>query len=203
MLIVAVLGSILGGIATPTESAAIAAAAAFIIGKWFNRELKPGDTWKAIVEAGSTTATVLVLVAMASLFSWVLIFEQIPQQVSLWIVGITSDPFYFMLLVNVMLLAIGAVIDGVPALIMIVPILLPIARNVYGIDPFHFGVVISINLVLGLLTPPVGTGLYIAAHAARVRAGKVFMAFTPFFIAVLLLLILLSWQPRLVTFLLD
>jgi TRAP-type C4-dicarboxylate transport system permease large subunit len=137
------------------------------------------------------------------LFGWILIFEQIPQQVSEWIVSITSDPFYFMLLVNVVLLGIGAVIDGIPALIMVVPILLPIARTVYDIDPYQFGVIICINLVLGLLTPPVGTGLYIAAHAAQVRAGRVFLAFIPFLLVVMILLILLSWQPVLVTYFLN
>ena len=85
-------------------------------------------------------------------------------------------------------------------MIMIVPILLPIAQRVYHIDPYHFGVVISINLVLGLLTPPVGTGLYIASHVAKVRAGKVFAAILPFFLVVVMLLVLLSWQPALVTF---
>jgi TRAP-type C4-dicarboxylate transport system permease large subunit len=108
-----------------------------------------------------------------------------------------------MLLVNGLLLFVGAVIDGIPAMIMIVPILLPIAQKVYDIDPYHFGVVISINLVLGLLTPPVGTGLYIASHVADVRPGRVFLAIIPFFLVVLLLLILLSWQPQLVTYFLN
>jgi tripartite ATP-independent transporter DctM subunit len=200
---VIIVCSILFGIATPTESAAVAAVTALVIGKWFNRELEPGDLWKAFLSAGTNTAVVLFLIALASLFGWVLIFEQIPQLVSAWIVDLTSDPFYFMLLVNVLLLFVGAVIDGIPAMIMIVPILLPIAQKVYDIDPYHFGVVISINLVLGLLTPPVGTGLYIASQVANVRPGRVFLAIIPFFLVVLLLLILLSWQPQLVTYFLN
>jgi tripartite ATP-independent transporter DctM subunit len=199
---VIIVCSILFGIATPTESAAVAAVTAFVIGKWINRELKPGDLWKAFLSAGTNTAVVLFLIALASLFGWVLIFEQIPQLVSDWIVDLTSDPFVFMLLVNAVLLFVGAIIDGIPAMIMIVPILLPIAQKLYDIDPYHFGVVISINLVLGLLTPPVGTGLYIASHVAKVRPGRVFIAIVPFFVVVLLLLILLSWQPKLITFLL-
>jgi len=200
---VIIVFSILFGIATPTESAAVAAVSALVIGKWINKELEPGDLWKAFLSAGTNTAVVLFLIALASLFGWVLIFEQIPQLVSEWIVNLTSDPFVFMLLVNGLLLFIGAVIDGIPAMIMIVPILLPIAQKVYDIDPYHFGVVISINLVLGLLTPPVGTGLYIASHVANVRPGRVFLAIIPFFLVVLLLLILLSWQPQLVTFFLN
>jgi tripartite ATP-independent transporter DctM subunit len=197
---VIIVCSILLGIATPTESAAVAAVTAIVIGKWINRELKPGDLWKAFLSAGTNTAVVLFLIALASLFGWVLIFEQIPQHVSEWIVGLTSDPFVFMLLVNAVLLFVGAIIDGIPAMIMIVPILLPIAQKLYDIDPYHFGVVISINLVLGLLTPPVGTGLYIASHVAKVRPGRVFIAIIPFFVVVLMLLILLSWQPGLITF---
>jgi tripartite ATP-independent transporter DctM subunit len=199
---VIIVSSILFGIATPTESAAVAAASAFVIGKWINHELQPGDFWKACIAAGTNTAVVLFLIALASLFGWLLIFEQIPQLLSDWIVALTSDPFVFMLLVNAMLLLIGAIIDGIPAMIMIVPILLPVAQKIYDIDPYHFGVVISINLVLGLLTPPVGTGLYIASHIANVRPGAVFLAIIPFFLVVLLLLVLLSWQPGLITFLL-
>jgi tripartite ATP-independent transporter DctM subunit len=198
-----IVASILLGIATPTESAVVAAVAAFLIGKWINRELTPGDAWKACLNAGTNTAVVLFLVAMASLFGWMLIFEQIPQLVSNWITGLTTDPLVFMLIVNLVLLLVGAVIDGIAAMIMIVPILLPIAQRLYDIDPYHFGVVISINLVLGLLTPPVGTGLYIASHIAEVRPGRVFAAILPFFVVVLALLVLLSWQPGLVTFFLQ
>ena len=195
-----IVSSILLGFATPTESAAVAGVVAWFIGRYINKELEFADIWKGFLQAGTNTAVVLILVAMASLFGWVLLFEQVPQSIANWVVGLTSDPFYFMLLVNLVLLFLGAVIDGIPAMIMIVPILLPIAQRVYGIDPYHFGVVISINLVLGLLTPPVGTGLYIASHVAKVKAGKVFMAILPFFLVVLMMLILLSWQPLLVTF---
>jgi len=195
-----IVGSILAGLATPTESAALAAVAAFVIGRWINRELQPGDVWIALLQAGTNTAMVLLLVAMASLFSWMLIFEQIPQRISEWIVGVTSDPFFFMLLVNAVLLVLGAVIDGIPALIMIVPVLLPIAQRVYGIDAYHFGVIVCLNLVLGLMTPPVGTGLYIAAQSAKVKAGQVFRSIIPYLLVAMLLLVLLSWQPVLITY---
>ncbi len=200
---VIIVGSIVMGIATPTESAAVATLAALLLGKWGYRELQITDIWKSCINAGLQSAVVLFLIAMASLFSWVLIFEQIPQQVAQWITGLTTDPFVFMLLVNMVLLLVGAVIDGIPAMIMVVPVLLPIAQKIYDIDPYHFGVVISINLVLGLLTPPVGTGLYIAAQVANVRPGKVFVAIIPFFLVVILTLILLSWQPGLVTYFLN
>jgi TRAP-type C4-dicarboxylate transport system permease large subunit len=105
-----------------------------------------------------------------------------------------------MLLVNASLLLIGAFIDSIAALIVVVPLLLPIAQANYGIDPFHFGVVVCINLVLGILTPPVGTGLFIASTLAKVSPGRIFIALAPFLLVTLAVLVLLSWQPWLVTF---
>lgn len=198
-----IVGCILMGIATPTESAAIAALVAGVIGKWVNKELTKKDIWKALMHAGAITSVILFLIAAAGLFGWVLIFEQVPQQIAHWITGVTDDPFKFMLLVNISLLVVGAVIDGIPALIMLVPILLPIAQKAYAIDPYHFGVVICINLVLGLLTPPVGTGLYIASHAANLKPGRVFVAVAPFILVLMGILVLLSWKPYLITYLLG
>jgi TRAP-type C4-dicarboxylate transport system permease large subunit len=133
----------------------------------------------------------------------VLIYEQVPQTVAAWASGLTDNPFVFMLMVNIMLLLVGMVIDGIAALIMVVPILLPIATDVFGIDPYHFGVVVCINLILGLLTPPVGAGLYVTAAMANVEPGKVFRALLPFLVSTLAVLVLLSWQPILVTYLID
>jgi TRAP-type C4-dicarboxylate transport system permease large subunit len=104
-----------------------------------------------------------------------------------------------MLLVNAALLLIGAFIDSIAALIIVVPILLPIAQSNYDIDPFHFGVVVCINLVLGILTPPVGTGLFIAATLAEISPGRIFVALAPFLLVTITILVLLSWQPWLVT----
>ena len=196
-----ILVSILFGLATPTEAAALAAVVAIALGRWYYRELDWPRLWQGFVRAGMNASIILFIVSTAGLFGWVLIFEQLPQQLAQWIVTLTADPFVFMLLTNVVLLLIGAVLDGIPAMIMIVPILLPIAQSVYGIDPFHFGVVLCINIVLGLLTPPVGTGLYIASAAAGVAPARVFAAVLPFLATTVLVLILLSWQPWLVTLL--
>lgn len=194
-----IIVSILGGLATPTEAAALAVLVASALGLWFYKELDLPGIWQALIKSGMNAAVILFVIATAGLFGWVLIFEQLPQQIAQWLVSLTSDPFTFMLLVNLSLLIIGAVIDGIPAMIMIVPILLPIAKSVYGIDPYHFGIIVSINLVLGLLTPPVGTGLYIASTAGRVRAGKVFFAVLPFLLTTALVLVFLSWKPEVVT----
>ena len=120
-----------------------------------------------------------------------------------WAAGLTDDPFVFMLLVNLLLLLVGMVIDGIAALIIVVPILMPIATGVFGINPFHFGVVVCINLILGLLTPPVGAGLYVVASMADAQPSAIFRALLPFLLSTIAVLVLLSWQPSLVTFLIS
>lgn len=192
-----IVGTILGGVASPTESAAIGAFLATLIGLFYTRSLKLADFPKILLRTGLNTALVLFLVAAAGVFSWVLIFGQVPQTAALWIQEVATTPVAFMLLVLVMLLLVGTVIDGIPGLIMVVPILLPIATGVYGIDPLHFGVVVSINLILGLLTPPVGIGLYVAASVTGVSAVRVFWVALPFFFVSCLALVLLALFPQL------
>ena len=194
-----IIGGILGGIATPTESAALAALSAAVLGLFVYRDLKFSALPRLFRETAVTSSVVLFLIAAANVFGWIILHEQIPQNVAAWLNGLTQNPFVFLLLVNILLLGVGAMLDGIAAMIIVVPILLPIAQTSYGIDPFHFGVVISINLVLGLLTPPVGAGLYIAAAASNVKPGDIFRALSPFLVATLVALIILSWQPSIVT----
>jgi tripartite ATP-independent transporter DctM subunit len=194
---VVIVGTILGGFASPTESAAIGAFLAALIGIFYTRSLKLADFPQILMRTGLNTALVLFLVAAAGVFSWVLIFGQVPQTAALWIQEVATTPVAFMLLVLVMLLLVGTVIDGIPGLIMVVPILLPIATEVYGINPLHFGVVVSINLILGLLTPPVGIGLYVAASVTGVSAVRVFWVALPFFFVSCIALVLLALFPQL------
>lgn len=190
-----IIGSIVGGIATPTESAAIACVAAYLIGKFVTREFRERDLPEMFASAGRNAAIVLFMVAAANVFSWVLIYGQVPQALATWIRQVASDPVTFMLLLNVLLLIVGTVIDGVPGLIMVVPILLPIATEVYGIDPYHFGVVVCLNMVLGLVSPPVGVALYVAAAVTNLKAGEIFRAAIPYCIATCVILVLLSVFP--------
>lgn len=157
----------------------------------------------AVDDTAVNSAVVTFLIAAANVFGWVLIYERVPQAVAQWAAGLTGDPFVFMLLVNLLLLFVGMVIDGIAALIIVVPILMPIATSVFGINPCHFGVVVCINLVLGLLTPPVGAGLYVAASMADAQPGAIFRALVPFPLSTLAVLVLLSWQPGLVTVLIS
>jgi tripartite ATP-independent transporter DctM subunit len=194
---VVIVGSILAGLANATESAAVGAVVAALVGKYWTKEFEFSRLPEMMLRAGVYSAIVLFLVAAAAVFSWVLIYAKVPQSIAAWIQTVAKDPVSFMLLTNVILLIIGTVIDGIPGLIMTVPILLPIATDVYGIDPRHFGVVVVINLVLGLLSPPVGLCFFVAAAVTGASPGRMFMITLPFFVIACALLLLLSLYPSL------
>lgn len=196
---VVIVGSILSGIANPTEAAAVGAVAAVLVGRFWIGELSFSQLPRMLLRAGIYSAVVLMLVAAAAVFSWVLVYGMVPQRVAAWVQTIASDPITFMLLVNIILLVIGTVIDGAPGLIMTVPILLPIATEVYGIDPVHFGVVVVINLVLGFLSPPVGLSFFVASAVTGAKPGRMFVVTLPFFFAACSLLVLLSIFPAIST----
>lgn len=197
---IVIIGSIFSGLASATEAAAVGAVVAIAIGRFWTRQLSFSQIPDILMRAGLYSAIVLFLVVAAGVLSWILVFGRVPQEVATWIQTVAHDPITFMLLVNVILLVIGTVIDGIPGLIMTVPILLPIATEVYGIDPYHFGVVVVINLVLGLLSPPVGLCFFVAAAVTGANPGKMFLVTMPFFLITCVLLVLLSIFPSLSLF---
>lgn len=194
---IVIVGSILAGLANATESAAVGAVVAALVGRFVTKEFRFSRVPEMLLRAGVYSAIVLFLVAAASVFSWVLIYGKIPQALAASVQQIAKDPTAFLLLVSLTLLVIGTVIDGVPGLIMTVPILLPIATEVYGIDPRHFGVVVVVNLVLGLLSPPVGLCFFVAAAVTGANPGRMFIVTAPFFIAACVVLLLLCLYPSL------
>ena len=196
-----IIGGILFGIATPTESAAIASLIAFLVGWLVYGDLKPSNLAQMFKRTAANASMILFMIAAASVFGWVIIYEEIPQQLAGLITSVTSDPFVFLLIVNLALLLVGMVIDGIAAIILITPILLPIATGSYDISPYQFGIVACLNLVLGLLTPPVGIGLYIASSMSGTSPGSILKSLWPFLIAVTLVLLLLSYYPSLSTLL--
>lgn len=198
---IAIIGGILFGIATPTESAAVASLIAFLVGWLVYRDLDPRKLGEMFLRTAANASMILFMIAAASVFGWVIIYEEFPQKLAALIVSITSDPFMFLLIVNAALLLVGMVIDGIAAIILITPILLPIATGSYDISPYQFGVVACLNLVLGLLTPPVGIGLYIASSMSGATPGSILKSLWPFLIAVTLVLILLSCFPIFSTYL--
>lgn len=200
---VVIIGGIAGGIATPTESAAVASVAAIIVGWGFHREFDPSHIPGMLVRLLASSSMVLFLVATANVFGWIIVYEKIPQNLAAYLVTLTENPIVFMLLLNVMLLLVGTVIDAIAALILVVPIMLPIAMLSYGIDPFHFGVAVCLNLVIGLLTPPVGTALYVTAQVSDCKPMSIMKPLAPFLLAALVILLLVSVWPALTLVLID
>jgi len=197
-IVAAVLGVVItmGSLGGPPEEIGHKVAAA-LVGKYWTREFEFSQLPQMMLRSAIYSAIVLFLVAAAAVFSWVLIFGKVPQETAGWIQSAAKDPVSFMLICNVILLIIGTVIDGIPGLIMTVPILLPVATDIYHIDPRHFGVVVVINLVLGLLSPPVGLCFFVAAAVTGAKPGKMFMVTLPFFVISCVLLVLLSLYPSL------
>lgn len=196
---VAIIGTILGGLATPTEAAAIASLAALLIGLFVYREMTWRDIFPACMAAARGAAVVLFLIAAAQVFSWVITFQNLPALVAAWLQSVTSSPIIFLLLLNLLLLGLGMITDPIPAIILVVPVLLPVATDVYQIDPFQFGVVLCLNLTLGLLTPPVGTGLFAAALMGGVKAERIAKLLLPFFLATAIVILLMVFFPWLTT----
>jgi C4-dicarboxylate transporter DctM subunit len=200
---IVIVGSILTGLANPTEAAAVGALSAALVGRYVTKEFSFRSMPRILLKSALYSAVVLFLVAAAAVFSWLLIYGKVPQMVAAWVQTVAKDPVTFLLLVNVILLVIGTVIDGIPGLIMTAPILLPIATDIYHVDPRHFGVVIVINLVLGLMSPPVGLSFFVASAVTGAKPGKMFIVTLPFFIVSCVALVLLSLYPSLSLALLD
>lgn len=192
---VIIIGGILLGIATPTESAALASLVALLIGRFVYADLKLTLLPEVLRRTAINAGLVIMLIAAAGVFGWVVIYEQLPQTAASWIAALTTDPFMFLLLMIGVLLLVGMVIDGIAALILVVPILLPIAQNQFDISAYQFGVVVCLTLVMGLLTPPVGAGLYVASSMTGVPPMRIFRSLLPFLLATLVTLLLLAWQP--------
>jgi len=196
--VVIVLG-ISFGVVTPTESAALATGIALILGLGVYRELKLAEISEVLSRTALNAALVLFLIATAKVFGWLLTYAQIPQALAAVLQGLTTDPTMFLLLVFAFGIAVGAILDGIAALIIMVPILLPLATGVYGIDPVHFGVVVCMTLTIGLLTPPVGTGLYIASAVADVKLLVLVREIAPFVAVTMGVVVLVAIFPSLVT----
>lgn len=191
---VVIIFGILSGAFTATESAAIACVIAFIVGAFLYRELDLKKMPQIFVNTVISTATVTFLIAMANIFGWMIAFEQIPQLIANTMLSVSESPFVFLLLVNVLLLLLGMILDGIAALIILVPVLMPLV-TAFQIDPIHFGVIICINLTIGLLTPPVGTGLFIVSSIAEVKFERLVKATMPFLIlAIIMLFIITYWS---------
>ncbi|MDD2421893.1 MAG: TRAP transporter large permease [Heliobacteriaceae bacterium] len=200
LLPVVILGGILGGIFTPTEAAGIAVVYAFVVGTVFYREIKWRRLPAVCLKAGLETAMVMLLLGLSESFAWVVAVEQIPQTLLNTLVQVSAEPMVTLLLVNVALILIGIPLETAPALTIVTPILAPLALQL-GIDPVHLGAVIVFNLVLGLITPPVGAVLFSVCGISGVSLeGLSRTIIVPFMIG-LVVLLLITLLPALTTFL--
>lgn len=188
-----ILGGILTGVFTPTESACIAVFYALFVGFFIYRDLKIRDLPRILIQTGATSSLVMLVIGMASIFSWMLASEEVPQMVTELVLSLTSNKIMILLLVNLVLLIIGTFMETTASLIILTPVLLPLMEKI-GVDPLHFGVIIVLNLVIGLTTPPVGVCLFIACSIGRTRLETLSRAILPFLGAsVLVLLICTYW----------
>jgi tripartite ATP-independent transporter DctM subunit len=196
---VIILGGILGGFFTPTEAAAVGAAYMLVLGFGYRR-LTVRDLPKILVETVLTTASIMLIVSSAALLGYVLAKERVPQELARLVLGLTDDGTIFLLLVMVVMLLLGTVIDATASLVLVVPILMPIALTL-GVDPILLGVVMILSLMIGLLTPPVGTVLYVLSSTQRVPVGEVFRGALPFVVPLLLCCLLIIFVPGIATWL--
>ncbi|WP_119290292.1 TRAP transporter large permease [Azohydromonas sediminis] len=194
-----VIVGIMAGVMTPTESGAVASIIALVLG-FLYRELRLRDLGPIFLAVALSTATITGLIAAASVLSWALAFQGVPDRLVEFMSGLTTSPTAFLLLVIAVLLVLGMFLESISVLIVVVPLLMPVVTGL-GIDPIHFGVVCTVATVIGLVTPPVGPGLYIAMVAADIRMGPLFRATVPFLAAVLACLVLIAAVPALSTWL--
>lgn len=200
MLIVIIIGGIRAGVFTPTEASVVAVFYALLCGMFFYRSLKLRDLPDLIYRAALVSVAVLLILAAARAFAWVLIIQSVPQTMAAIIGGWGLSPFVFLLVINVLLLLFGLFMDPLPGVMVLVPILAPIAHSL-GIDPIHFAMVVIVNLTLGLITPPVGSLLFVVSSAVNIKVTTLIKEMPPFFIAHLVVLMMLTFVPALSTWL--
>ena len=189
-----ILYGIVGGIFTPTEASIIAVVYAMIIGKFVYKKLNLKNTQVIILDSMKTSASLMVLVGFANLFGYILITEQIPQNISNEILGFSDNKYVVLLLINLLLIIVGTFMETIAALLILFPILLKVAVAV-DVDPIHFAVIAVLNLIIGLTTPPVGVCLFVASSIGKISIGEVSKAGLPFLLVSFLVLILVTLFP--------
>jgi tripartite ATP-independent transporter DctM subunit len=197
---VIVLGGILSGIVTVTEAAAVAVFYALLVAIWVNRRLHWRDLPALLVESQVIAATILFIIAMAKVFTWLVAMQQTPMMLQNAISAMALPPWGLLLLVMLGLLVVGCVMETTAALILLVPVLAPLTLQM-GIDPMHFGVLVVVNLAIGMLTPPVGICLFVSCGIAGITLGQIGRAVIPFLLAAIAALFVASYWPPLTTWL--
>ena len=197
---VILLGGIYSGIFTPTEAAAVAGLYALLISLFVYRSIKWKDLPGLLVETMITTSVVTFVISTTASFSLILTVEEAGDRIISLVSGLTDNRYLILLLINVLLLIFGAVMEAGVVLILFIPILYPLAVNL-GIDPIHFGVIMAVNLMIGVATPPMGMCLFVMSQISGIRLERLMRSILPFLIPLILVLLLISFVPVLVTWL--
>lgn len=197
-----IVGSILTGVVTATEAGVLACLYAMVLGTFFYRSLTWAKLWKSLTDTMLMTAVIMIIIGFSIAMGWLLAIDQIPLKLGELIFSMTDDKNVFLGVMLIFVLLVGCVIEGVPAKLMLVPMLLPIV-DAYGIDRVHFGVVLQLALLMGIATPPMGIGLYIMVEVGKVPFEKVAIAVLPFLIPLTLVLLLITFVPEVVTWFPD
>ncbi|WP_340085172.1 TRAP transporter large permease [Siminovitchia sp. FSL H7-0308] len=197
MPVIIILG-IRGGVFTATEGGAIISVYAFFISAFIYKEIKLKDIPKIFYDAALSTAVISTIIASTSLFGWLLSSEQIPQKITAFLLGITDNPILLLLIINLLLLIVGMFLDSGPAIMLLAPILAPVAQSL-GVDMVQFGIIMVINLTIGLLTPPVGTSMYVASNVSGVPIMQLAKKLMPFWLIMITVLLLITFIPGITT----
>ena len=198
VLPVIILGGIWGGIFSPTEAAAVAVFYSALLGLFVHRELKPSDGWPILYTAGKTTAAIMLIVAAAGLYGWLISTEQIPQMVGALLLDLTENRVALLLIIMVILLIMGMFMELIAILTITVPVFLPVATAV-GVDSVYFGVLVVLNLMIGFLTPPFGLNVFIMQKISRVPFYSIIRELLPFMAVLFIVLLLIVFVPEVVT----
>ncbi len=199
LLIIIVIGGIVAGYFTATEASAIAVLYAFILSVFIYREIKFKDLPAILLNSATTTAVVMLLVATSMAMSWVMAYENIPQNVAAALISLSDNKFVILIIINIILLVVGTFMDMTPAVLIFTPIFLPVAIQL-GINPIHFGIIMVMNLSIGLCTPPVGSVLFVGCSVAELPITKVIKPLIPMFIAMMITLLAVTYFPELSMF---
>ncbi len=195
MIPVIILGGIKLGWFTATEGAVVAVIYSAIISMFVYREISLKDIPHIMIRSVRTAGVILFLTGMASLFAWITAREQIPDLLMNWIMSVAADPVIFLIISNIVLLIIGSVLEGAPAVIILAPLLLPVAVKL-GIDPIHYGTIIIANIGVGFLMPPVGMCLLVACSVGKVDVARMIKPITPYFIVMIIALLIITYVPE-------
>jgi C4-dicarboxylate transporter DctM subunit len=197
---VIVLGGIYAGVFTPTEAAAVSVIYAAFVGTVVYKDIKLEDYKKIITDSAAVAAMIMFIITAASAFSWFLTSQQIPQNVASWMGATFTQPWMFLLAVNVLLLIVGCFMEPNSAILVLAPLFFPVVQRL-GIDPIHFGIIVIVNLELGMLTPPLGLNLFVSSGMTGWKLDRVVRASFPFMVSMLVYLVFVTYVPKLSTFL--